>query len=357
MMTRSVMTSRAAAPWEPYMRVDIILEAGLPAARVEQLAHLAEGYGIDTLWVAAFPSRRDPMPALAFCARSTSRIRLGQVPVSPYEVHPLRIADGLLTLNELSGGRATILVGGLGHSVSRVTGLTPERRVTAVGDCVRILKGLDPEKETNYRGALYSLQNYRAEWATAPPPRVYAGATFEQMMRMAARCADGTMMSDVPLARMPQVLGWANAGLAAANRPREAFRLNNFMAWHVKPDPARAEREARQELVWRGLLMSWFTETFLDPADAALVEARRPSFLKAFLTKSPEIEGVPEPIIRKLVEHMTLTGGPGDVDRIAAHLRSLEAAGLDEVSLRLHADPEEGLALIGGRLLPALRGA
>ena len=139
--------------------------------------------------------------------------------MSPWEVHPLRIADGLLTLNELSGGRATILIGGLGHSVTRVTGLEPVRRVTAVRDTLRILKGLRPDAMLNYEGELYSLKNYQAEWATQPPPRIYAGATFSKMMRMAAGVADGTMMSDVPLQRMPEVMGWVGEGLAEGRPP------------------------------------------------------------------------------------------------------------------------------------------
>ena len=336
------------------MKIDIILEAGLPAARVEALGQQAERYGIQTLWVASFPSRRDPIPALALLSRCTSRIRLGTLPVSPYEVHPLRIADGLLTLNELSDGRATILIGGLGHSVTRVTGLEPVRRVTAVRDTISILKGLRPDAMLNYEGELYTLKNYQAEWATQPPPRIYAGATFEKMMRMAAGMADGTMLSDVPLQRMPEVMGWVHEGLAASGRQRADFRMNNFMAWHVKEDRATAVAEARRELIWRGLLMTWFTELFLDPADAALVEEKRPAFLAAFLSRSAHIEGVPEAIIGKLVDNMTLTGGPGDIDHIAGQLKALEAAGLDEVSLRLHDDPEEGLRLIGERLLPAL---
>lgn len=337
------------------MKVDVILEAGLPATRIESLARQAEGYGIQTLWVASFPSRRDPVPALALLSRCTSRLRLGTLPTSPWEVHPLRIADQLLTLNELSGGRATILIGGLGHSVTRVTGLEPVRRVTAVRDTISILKGLRPDAMLNYEGELYSLKNYQAEWATTePPPRVYAGATFGKMMRMAAGVADGTMMSDVPVQRMPEVMGWLHDGLEAANRPRKAFRVNNFMAWHVKADRQAAVAEARRELIWRGLLMTWFTELFLDPADAAMVEEKRPAFLQAFLTRSPRIEGVPEAVVGKLVDNMTLTGDPGDIDRIARHLKELEAAGLDEVALRLHDEPEEGLRLIGERLLPAL---
>lgn len=336
------------------MKIDVILEAGLPVDRIEALGQVAERHGIQTLWVASFPSRRDPIPALALLSRGTTRIRLGTLPMSPWEVHPLRIADQLLTLNELSGGRATILIGGLGHSVTRVTGLEPVRRVTAVRDTLRILKGLRPDAMLNYEGELYTLKNYQAEWATQPPPRVYAGATFHKMMRMAAGVADGTMMSDVPLQRMPEVMGWAAEGLARSGRQRADFRMNNFMAWHVKADRAAAVAEARRELIWRGLLMTWFTELFLDPADAAMVEEKRPAFLQAFLQRSSRIEGVPEPVIEKLVENMTLTGDLRDIDRIAGHLRALEAAGLDEVALRLHDDPEEGLRLIGERLMPAL---
>jgi hypothetical protein len=111
------------------MRIEVILGSGLTATQVEEL---------------------------------TRRIRLGTLPTSPYEVHPLRIADQLLTLNELSQGRATILIGGLGHSVTRVTGLQPTRRVTAVRETVSILKGLRPGAQLDFRGELYSLMNYRA---------------------------------------------------------------------------------------------------------------------------------------------------------------------------------------------------
>jgi alkanesulfonate monooxygenase SsuD/methylene tetrahydromethanopterin reductase-like flavin-dependent oxidoreductase (luciferase family) len=337
------------------MRVDVILEAGLPAARVEALAVQAERYGIETLWVASFPARRDPVPALAWAARATQRIRLATLPVSPYEVHPLRIADQLLTLNELTGGRATILIGGLGHSVSSVTGLEPVRRVTAVKDTIRILKGLRPDETLQYRGEMYSLLNYRADWATQPPPRIYAGASFPQMMRMAAGCADGSMLSDAPLGRMPEIMGWVDAGLAAANRSRTEFRLNNFMAWHIKRDRAASLAEARRELIWRGFLLPWFTETFLDATTAKMIEASKPAFLKAFFSRSPHIEGVPEPVIEAMVEHLTLAGDLGDIERTAGKIHALGAAGLDEVALRLHDDPEEGLRLIGEHLLPALR--
>jgi alkanesulfonate monooxygenase SsuD/methylene tetrahydromethanopterin reductase-like flavin-dependent oxidoreductase (luciferase family) len=180
------------------------------------------------------------------------------------------------------------------------------------------------------------------------------GATFEKMVRMAGGVADGMMMSDAPLGRLPDIQRWLGDGLARAGCERRDFRVNNFMAWHVKEDKAKAEAEARQELVWRGFLLPWFTETFLDGKTTALVAERKPAFLQAFLTKSSVIEGVPEAVVDKLVENLTLTGDASDIDRIARHLHTLEAAGLDEVALRLHADPEDGLRMIGEHLMPAL---
>jgi hypothetical protein len=71
-----------------------------------------------------------------------------------------------------------------------------------VPDCVTILKSLLAEQETNYVGELYSLQHYRAEWAHPKPPLIYVGA---------AGIADGTMMSDAPLALMPELMSWVDA--------------------------------------------------------------------------------------------------------------------------------------------------
>ncbi len=336
------------------MKIDIVVEAGLTAATVEALAIQAEAIGIHTLWVASFPSRRDPIPALTLASRATRRIRLATLPISPYEVHPLRIADQLLTLNELSNGRAGVLIGGLGHSVSRVTGLQPARRITAVRDTVAILKSLNAGKPTQYRGQLFSLTDYRAEWAIQSQPFVYAGATFEKMLTMAAEVADGTMLSDAPLGRMPDINRWIKAGLTNSGRTPQDFRVNNFMAWHVKADKQAAVAEARRELVWRGFLLPWFTEIFLDAKTAKEVEAAKPAFLHAFFSRSAEIEGVPESVVGKLVDHLTLTGDIADIDIIAAKIAALEAAGLDEVALRLHDDPSEGLRIIGEYLMPAL---
>lgn len=336
------------------MKVQVFLEAGIPPAEVAELGRLAKDAGIAALWASSFPARREPFMCLAALAAARLDLQLGAVPVSPYEMHPLKIADALLTLNELCEGHGAITVGGMGHSVMRVTGLKPDRRVRAVRECVEILHAAATGEPVAYAGEIYQLQNYHADWITQRPPKIYVGANGPAMLKMAGRVADAVMLSDVPLARMDEVKGRMHEGRDAAGRHGQPITIANFFAWHIKEDRQAAVNEARMELIWRGLLLPWHTSPFLGDEDAAFVDQRRDAFLQAFVRRSPEIEGVPDHIVETLISNLTFTGSPADIDAIAAKLKSFAAKGLDEVTLKIHGDAREAIRLIGAHLIPAL---
>jgi alkanesulfonate monooxygenase SsuD/methylene tetrahydromethanopterin reductase-like flavin-dependent oxidoreductase (luciferase family) len=336
------------------MRIQLFLEAGIPPQQVAELGVLAESVGIDTLWASSFPAQREPLLCLAALAGRAGTLRMGAVPLSPYEMHPLKMADALLTLNELSGGRASVTVGGLGHSVMRVTGQQPARRVTAVRECIEILRAAASGEFVNYAGQLYSLLNYQASWVTQPPPHLYVGANGPQMLRMGAEVADGVMLSDVPLQRMAEVNTQLKVGRARGQLADKPLRIANFFAWHIQEDAAAAQAEARIEMIWRGLLQPWHTEPFLGAENAALVDSKRDAFLQAFLQRSPVIEGVADEIVQALVDNLTFTGGPDAIEGVAEELSRFAAAGLDEVTLKIHGDAAAAIRLIGERLVPAI---
>ena len=336
------------------MKIDVILEAGTPPEDVAELAVIAEQNGIHTLWSSAFAARRDPLVGLTLAAQNTNTIHLGYMPVSSFEQQPMKIADGLLTLNELSGGRAAILLGGLGKSSMMAMGLEPTRRVTAARESVEIVKGAAGAGFLNYHGSLYHAQGDYASWVTQKPPLIYVAANRELMLRNVAPHADGVMFSDITAEHLPGVLHHLDTGLTAAGKARNGFRVNNFWAWHVNADRQRAVDEARQELVWSGALQREHIEQFIDPDECDLVEDKWSSFLQAFIQKTPRIEGVPDSIIERLVDGLTLTGDIGDIDSIADRLRTMEAAGQTEIALRMHADPAASIRMIGKYLLPQL---
>ena len=344
------------------MLIDVILEPGADADTVCRVAELAERHGLHGVWTSNFPAQRDPFMTLVAAARATSRVRLGVMPWSPYEKHPVKLADSLLTLHDLSRGRASILVGGMGKSVMRATGLTPVKRVTAVRECVAILRGAiaascgTATAAFSWRGSMYEAAQYSAPWAAGlPAPLIYIAANGPQMLQLAGEIGDGLMLSDVVEPHFPEVLDHVARGLTTAGRSRESLRLSNFFAWHVKEDRAAAVAEARCELVWRGALLRWHIAPYLAEDDIACVERHWDRFLQAFLTRSPVIHGVPDRIIDALVAGLTFTGTRDAIPGIAARLIALADLGQTEVALRLFREPEAGVRLIGEALQVALR--
>ena len=95
------------------------------------------------------------------------------------------------------------------------------------------------------------------------------------MLRMAARYADGVMLSDLPPAICAERIGWVLGHLQEFGRPAAPFCFSNFLAWHVYADRDKARREARQWLGYRGLFRPWVITTFMSQADYDIIEAHK----------------------------------------------------------------------------------
>lgn len=335
------------------MNIDLCLDARLPPEELARLGLLAERHGLGTIWLASYLAGRDPWASLVPLARASRSILMGPVAVNPYDTHPVRIATALLTLNQYAGGRARIVVGGGGEALQALS-LPPDRRPLAVGECVRILKGALRERPFSFEGRMFRVQGYDPAWATAPPPPVYVAANKPQMLRMAALHADGVMLSDLPPAICTERIGWVRGHLAAAGRATAGFRFSNFLAWHVYTDRERARREARQWLGYRGLFRPWVVTTFMDPADYAVVEAHKAEIYAMPVRGTWSVDGVPDRILDRLVDELTLCGHVSEVPRITAHLLAMKAAGVTDVCLELRDDAEESIRILGEQVAPAV---
>jgi 5,10-methylenetetrahydromethanopterin reductase len=293
-------------------------------------------------------------------ARATSRIRLGPVAISPFEVHPLKMANQLFTLNEFSDGRANLVVGGGGGTVIGM-GLKPGRRkmipqmVRGVSECVEFIQGASAKQPLDFNGQMFQIHGYHPEWAIDAPPLLYIAASKEQMLRLAVRVADGLMLSDTPLQRIDATMTIIRDALAERGRAESEFRISNLVSWHVKADRAEAAQEARAKLFVRGLLDQMYVSTFMDKDDSAFVEDNLGAFAKAYAANSPVIEGVPDRLVDSLVDHLTLTGSLDDVDSLIEQIMTYRQAGVNELAIRLYGQPEDSIRLLGERVLPALQ--
>jgi len=335
------------------MRVDVILDPGTSPWEVKELGLLAEHYGINAVWSSNYPSSRDPFLTLAPLALASTHIRLGPLVVTAYEQHPFKTAKALATLNELCHGRANILIGGP-TGVNAAMGMGVDRMVGRVRESVEVVKAAGPGKPLNYKGKIFQVWNYQPTWATDTPPRIYVGANKPQMMRMASRVADHIMVGDPLPGRFASTMAMLDGFLADAGRTRQQVTVSGLVAWHIKSDRAASVAEARQQLALRGMLDPWYLDEFLTPDECSLVDSNRNAFFKAYKNRTDVVSGIPETILQKLVDNLSLAGTPADLDPHIERLLALGRLGLNEVALKLHDDQAAAIRLIGERVVPAL---
>ena len=350
--------SRADSLVGGFVDVDIILEPDLTPQQIVELGHAAEGYGVRALWSSNFFAHWDAFLSLVPLAQSTQHLRLGPLAVSPFEMHPLKIANSLLSLNQLSGGRAVIAMGAGEGNIDAMNLKRPEKIVRAVREAIEIVRGAGRGKLAHgYRGEDFSVAYPCAyQWVTSAPPAVYGTAYRGQMMRMQARVADGVFIGCTPPEVMATAMIEVSEGAAKRESGMPALRTNTFWAWHLKRDRKEAFRESRRELAWRARKLDPdLLAQVLRPDEVQLVRDNYDKCVAAWFDRSGHIKGMPESIPNKLCEYFTSTGGLDDLEREIERFRQFGRAGLTEVALRLHDAPMDALRIIGEHVIPALR--
>jgi alkanesulfonate monooxygenase SsuD/methylene tetrahydromethanopterin reductase-like flavin-dependent oxidoreductase (luciferase family) len=340
------------------MRIHCIFEPDTPD-RLCDLGLSAERAGFDSVWLPNLLSARDPFLALSKLACAAQTIRMGPVAISPFELHPLKIANSLLTLHELSGGRASLVVGGGGGTLIGM-GLKPDRRAThphmlgGVAECLDFLHQAAAGQPFSFSGRVFQVHDYRPPWTGGTAPRIWLAANGPQMLTLAARSADGVMLSDISLSQLPATLDILHAGLTAAGRPIAGYRICNLLAWHVHEDREVAYAEARRKLWVRGLWQRTRLSPYIDTADCELMEKALPALAAAYAQGIDPSPAVPRRIMDALADGLTLVGDPADLDRLLARLLAFRDAGITDIALRLYGAPEASIRLVAERIAPFL---
>ena len=351
------------------MNIEIIIGCEMHPGEVAEYAIAAEKAGIRTLWHSNLPNGWDPFIGLSQAAVATHRIRLGVLALSPYEMHPVRIAYSLISLNELCGGRAILGLGGGGAialaTTSRPAGASLDfknmRIVRGVREAAEIIFAMaSGEFHQGYQGEVFSVQSpFKLDFMQASRPQVFTCSMGPQMLRMGGRIADGLQVGDVTAERLPEVMADIDAGLARREQPAPDFRIGNFWAWHIKADREASLHEARVGLFARAEVIPPHIglDHLLDEDEAQLVRDNYKNFLIAGVTGSGVIKGVPPDLVQRLIDHVSSSGDYGDIDREIERFRAMEKAGLTDLALRVFDDPWDSLALIAERIVPAFEHA
>lgn len=228
---------------------------------VELIRH-AESIGLDEIWLGDEGPARDPLAILAAAATQTRSIRLAVGVTNPYARHPAATAVSMMTINELSGGRAILGLGVGGDLALAPFGIVPTQPLATVRRAVETIRAV-------FEGHAQDGYAPPATATTSPDLPIFIGSRSPLINQLASRVADGAFVAGIPVAQVPDVVAWARAVrnipialyISAAFEPEDVERARPQMAWGLANSSdatlaltghARAEFQTATEAIQTG---------------------------------------------------------------------------------------------------------
>ena len=214
-----------------------------PVETVVEQAVAAERAGFDAAFVSHHYNNRDQFGTLAAMAAATDDIDLGPGIANPYETHPVTLASRMATVDEYSGGRGLFGVGPGDASTLSNLGIERDRPLRRVLETFKVARRLWEGERVDHDGTFHA-SDAALNYAPGRVP-VHVGAQGPDMVRMAAKHADGVLFNGAH----PRDYEWASErvaeGLAARPDDAGAFDFAGYAPVSVAEDAAAARGQAR----------------------------------------------------------------------------------------------------------------
>ncbi|RJQ78446.1 LLM class flavin-dependent oxidoreductase [Pseudonocardiaceae bacterium YIM PH 21723] len=294
------------------MRIGFRFPRELPASQAAPLALKAEQLGLDEFWVVedCFWAGGIATAGAALAVTESITVGIGVLPAVARNAALTAMELGALA--ELYPGR---FVAGLGHgprSWMQQIGELPPSQLTALEEILVAVRRLLAGEEVTVTGEQVNLDQVRLVFPPAAVPPILAGVRGPKSLALSGRVADGTILAE-PVT--PEYLTFARQAIGAANH-----RLVSYNWLAVDADRDRARERVRGEVA-----------AMLSPN---LAPHLRPlPFGAELLSIIDSVKDQAELAARLRPEWLDELAICGPVDRCAARVRELHAAGSESVIL------------------------
>ncbi len=273
----------------------------------------AECAGVPAAWLPAASVGPDPVTILAAAAVQTKRIRLGSAIVPTYTRHPATLAGQALALAELAPGRFSLGVGS-GHRfvMEGMFGLSPVRPVAFLREYLTVLRALLWTGSVDFAGDYFRVRARLPDGTVPPRLPIPIAALRAGMFRLAGEAADGAIAAWCPMSYLLRTaIPALRDGARAAGRPTPPLIANVPVVLHS--DFAVVRRAAH--------------------AAVGPVYGQIPVYREMFAAAGLPLDARGRPD-DALIEDLFVYG---DAPAIAARLRSIHQAGVDQLMITIHA--------------------
>ncbi|MEU7629660.1 TIGR03842 family LLM class F420-dependent oxidoreductase [Nocardia sp. NPDC049220] len=334
------------------MDIGVVLQCTPPAARVVELARLAETHGFSHVWT--FDSHllwQEPYVIHSQILAATRKVVVGPMVTNPATRDWTVTASTFATLNDMFGNR-TLCGIGRGDSAVRTLGGKPATLAT-LRESVEVIRELG-----NGRSARVGDTVVRLPWAAESRLEVWVAGYGPRVLDLAGAVADGFILQLAD----PDITAWTIARVRAAaervGRDPASVQICAAAPAYVTDGSDAMLAHARQQCRWFGAMVGnhvadivskYGTGTDIPAALTDFIQGRQDyDYNQHGRAGNVHAEFVPDTI----VDRFCLLGTPDDH---LARLRELERLGVDQFAVYLQHDAKTAtLQAYGESVLPRL---
>jgi F420-dependent oxidoreductase-like protein len=189
---------------------------------------------------------------MAAIACETKNVRIGVLVLGMNYRHPAVLANTLVTIDHLSGGRLEIGLGAGWHADEyRAYGipfLPIGKRMDILEEGIQVVRKLTTEDRANFAGKYFTLENAACNPKPVQArPRIWVGGNGEKRtIRIAARHADGWNTPYTSPEEFSRLSGVLDMWCDKERRDPATIERNVNLSFHMAATPARLDGAEKQ---------------------------------------------------------------------------------------------------------------
>src|SRR5574341_478671 len=155
------------------MRVGLCFDGFYSINEMVELARLADGAGMHSIWMSDHLCFRDSLTsAMAFLA-TTNRIVVVPAPLSPYSRHPMTSAMAIATMDEFAPGRVWATAGTANAAALAEIGVIVNRPLKTMREYMTILRSFLRGETVKFQGEVFKINGAKMGFAPAAEIPIY----------------------------------------------------------------------------------------------------------------------------------------------------------------------------------------
>ncbi|KXB02058.1 methylene-tetrahydromethanopterin reductase [candidate division MSBL1 archaeon SCGC-AAA261D19] len=317
-----------------------------PIDDIVEEVKVAEDSGFDYVWITDHYNNRNVYVTLSRLAVETEKIKLGPGVTNVYTIHPAETASSIATIDELSGGRATLGIGPGDKTTLNALGLEWDKPLTRTREGVEIIRDLLAGEKVTFEGEKFKLHGARLNFKPKSEIPIYIGAQGPKMLKMGGEFGDGVLINASHPADFDFAVDQVNKGIKKAGKKKSDVEVTAYTSFSVAEERKAAKKAAMPVVAF---IVAGVPDVVLERHGISKEDAKK--------VKKPLGEGdfgtAFGSVTGDMIDAFSVYGTPEEcIERI----KGLSKVGVSQIvtGSPIGPDKEKAIELIGEEIIPEI---